>query len=175
MPDSQGILHDGFTARQFGPAGSSPPPEPAGPLPSATEVVESQPASGISVTASGSGTSAAYEGSVFVVGFTRNALGTRFGRKEFHFADQNSAPGFVDASAELAFHAFNLFLPGFIVRGNFQPAVFAPDRASMSGESFTDDTGPRSRQPCERRFRAVEPFHHSSEKFSGFLHEGRGF
>jgi hypothetical protein len=120
------------------------------------------------------GTTAADKRSVFVIGFARNASWSGLGGNELHFSNQNSAPGFVDARAEFAFHAFDLLLPGFVIGGNFKTPVFATHRSGVSCKRFTDDTGPGTREPRECRFRAVQPLHDTSQKFASFLHGWAG-
>lgn len=87
-----------------------------------------------------------------VVGFARNSIRARRCPDEFHFANQITAPGFIDPRAEVAFHFFKLFLPGSAVRGNLEVSSFASDGTRMRGERPSDDGRPRTGEPRERRF-----------------------
>jgi len=113
---------------------------------------------------------AADEGGVLVVQFAGDAPRSRLARSEFYFADQAAAPGFVDARAELALHAFELLLPGLAVGGDFETAILAAQGASARGERFAYNRRPRAREPRECRFRSFQPSQRPSEKSSRSFH-----
>ena len=71
---------------------------------------------------------------MLVVQLVRDVARTGLGGDEFHFADQLAAPGFIHLRAELAFHFFQLFLPGLAVGRDFQAALVAAHRARVPRE-----------------------------------------
>lgn len=107
-----------------------------------------------------SGFAAADEGSVLVVQLVRNVARTGFGGDEFHFAHQRAAPCFVNLRAELAFHFFELFPPGFAVGGDFQASLVAAYRTRMPRQSFSHHAGPHARKPCDRSLRTLQLAEH---------------
>jgi hypothetical protein len=102
---------------------------------------------------------AADEWCVLVVQLMANVFGRGLCGGELHFADERTAPGLVDARAELRFHFFELLLPGFAFGGNFQASAFAADGSRARGERVADDARPRGGEPRQRGFRAFEAPH----------------
>lgn len=105
---------------------------------------------------------------MFVVGFARDAGGLCL--DEFQFADQGSAPCLIDAAAEFALHALQLFLPGSAAGGEFEEAALAAHGLGVGSEGLTDNAWPCAFEPSERGFRSIEAAKCFAEEFSGAFH-----
>jgi len=98
-----------------------------------------------------------------------------FRGNEFHLADQNPAPGLIDAVTKLVLHRFELALPGFAIGFKLEAIAVATNRTRMRGEMSSDDGRPRAREPRECRVRLFEAANDAAEEFSCSLHEAADF
>ena len=104
---------------------------------------------------------------------SRDALGAGLCGNEFDLADEISAPGFVNARAELAFHAFQLLPPAFSIRGDFQAAILESDGPRVRRQRLPDDSGPGTLEPGERGLGPLQFPDNFSQKFSSAFHRNR--
>lgn len=112
----------------------------------------------------------ANESCVFVVEFVRDTLRPGLRGDELDLTDQISAPGLIDARAELPSHAPELLAPALSVGGNFEIAPLATNRPRVSGKSFSYDCRPRPRKPGESGFRSLDSAHDFSQNLRGSAH-----
>jgi hypothetical protein len=114
--------------------------------------------------------SAADKGRVLIIQLVRNVFQAGLGGNESDFVDERAAPRLVDASAKFALHFFELLLPRFALRGDFEAPDFAADGTRPSGEGFADDARPSSGEPRKRGLRPLKPAHDSAKKITRSFH-----
>jgi hypothetical protein len=108
-----------------------------------------------------SGSATAHEWGVVVVELVGNVSGARCGNKT-DFAHQVAAPVPVHLRAEFAAHRFELELPRFAVRGDFQASGGAADGAGVRSDCGTHDLRPHAGEPRECSFRPLHLAQHAA-------------
>jgi len=104
----------------------------------------------------------ANKGNMRVIGLAGNKPRARFFGHKGDFAYEVSAPGPIDAVAQLPLHALDLPLPCLRVGRHFEKGIVTSQGSRVCCESFPRNRRPDCCEPCEGCLWAVEPADNSS-------------